>query len=170
MFFFCRLGGQRLHEKKFFQADHFVPLIKFYNQSRKRKRVLQNLQTHTKKCKINVKGMFNTNFIQKSSVNFKQPIGKEIASFFTKMPNPVSSKQSYDSACSHIPQQIVTGNTNTKSTSSKNVFGKRSIVTPTSTRMLKKNLISVPNSKINFFKIAKHQFSSFIKLSENSKM
>ena len=42
---FYKLGGQRLHEKKFFQADHFVPLIEFYNQSRKRKRVLQHLQT-----------------------------------------------------------------------------------------------------------------------------
>ena len=52
---FCKLGGQRLHEKKYFQADHFVPLIKFYNQSRKRKRVLQHLQTQTKKCKIDVK-------------------------------------------------------------------------------------------------------------------
>ena len=63
--FFCRLGGQRLHEKKFFQADHFVPLIKFYNQSRKRKRVLQQLQSQTKKCKIDVKTLFNSNFIQK---------------------------------------------------------------------------------------------------------
>ena len=34
---FCKLGGQRLHEKRFFQADHFVPLIQFYNQSRKTK-------------------------------------------------------------------------------------------------------------------------------------
>ena len=38
--------------------------------------------------------------------------------------------------------------------SSTNVFGKRPIVTPTSTRTLKKNLISVPNSKINFFKLS----------------
>ena len=28
---FCKLSGQRLHEKIFFQADHFVPLIQFYN-------------------------------------------------------------------------------------------------------------------------------------------
>ena len=74
---FCKIGGQRLHEKKFFQADHFVPLIEFYNQSRKRKRILQHLQTQTKKCKIDVKSMFNSNFIQKSSVSFKQPIGKK---------------------------------------------------------------------------------------------
>ena len=40
---FCKLGGQRLHEKSFFQADHFVPLIEFYNQSKKRKRALQHL-------------------------------------------------------------------------------------------------------------------------------
>ena len=40
---FCKLGGQRLHEKRFFQADHFVPLIEFYNQSKKRKRALQHL-------------------------------------------------------------------------------------------------------------------------------
>ena len=26
---FCKLRGQRLHEKRFFQADHFVPLILF---------------------------------------------------------------------------------------------------------------------------------------------
>ena len=97
--------------------------------------------------------MFNSNFIQKSSVSFKQPIGKNTASFFTKIPHQVSLKQSYDSACSHTPQQIVTGNTNTMSTSSTNAFGKRPIVTPTSTMALKKNLISVPNSKINFFKL-----------------
>ena len=46
---FCKLGGQRLHEKRFLQADHFVPLIQFYKQSRKRKRALQKLQTQTKK-------------------------------------------------------------------------------------------------------------------------
>ena len=40
------------------------------------------------------------------------------------------------------------------STSSRNVFGKRPIVTPTSTRTLKKNLIRVPNSKTNFFKLS----------------
>ena len=40
---FCKLGGQRLHKKKFFQTDHFVPVIEFYNQSRKRKRFLQHL-------------------------------------------------------------------------------------------------------------------------------
>ena len=98
--------------------------------------------------------MFNSNFIQKSSVSFKQPIGKNIANFVTKMPHPASLKQSYDSACSHTPQQIVTGNTNTMSPSSTNAFGKRPIVTPTSTRTLKKNLISVPNSKISFFKLS----------------
>ena len=83
---FCKIGGKRLHEKKFFQADHFVPLIEFYNQSRKRKRVLQNLQTETKKCKIDVKSMFNSNFIQKSSVSFKQPIGKNQQVFLPKCP------------------------------------------------------------------------------------
>ena len=82
--------------------------------------------------------MFNRNFIQKSTVSFKQPIGKNIASFFTKMPHPASLKQRYDSACSHNPQQIVTRNTNTMSTSSTYVFGKRPIVTPTSTRTLEK--------------------------------
>ena len=46
---FCKLGGEGLHEKKVFQADHFVPLIQFYKQSRKRKRALQKLQTQTKK-------------------------------------------------------------------------------------------------------------------------
>ena len=51
-------------EKGFFQADHFVPLIQFYNQSRKRKRALQHLQTQTKKSKIDVKIMLNSNFIQ----------------------------------------------------------------------------------------------------------
>ena len=70
------------------------------------------------------------------------------------MPHPASLKQSYDSACSHTPQQIVTGNKNTMSTSSTNVFGKRPTVTLISTRTLKKNLISVPNSKINFFKLS----------------
>ena len=91
------------------------------------------------KKKVDVKSMFNSNFIQKSSVSFKQPIGKNIASFFlTKMPHPSSLKQSYGSACSHTHQQIVVGNTNTMSTSSTNVFGKRPVVTPTSTRTLKK--------------------------------
>ena len=109
------------------------------------------MQTRTKKSKIDVKSMFNSNFIQKSSVSFKQPIGKNIASFFlTKMPHPSSLKQSYGSACSHTHQQIVVGNTNTMSTSSTNVFGKRPIVAPTSTWTLKKNLESVPNSKIIF--------------------
>ena len=98
--------------------------------------------------------MFNSNFIQKSSVSFKQPIGKNIASFFTKMLHPASLKQSYGSACSHTPQQIVTGNTNTMSTSSTNVFGKTTIVTPIFTRTLKKNQISVPNSKIIFLKLS----------------
>ena len=70
------------------------------------------------------------------------------------MPHPVSLKQSYDSACSRTPQQIVTGNANTMSTPSTNIFGKRPVVTPTSTRTLKKNLISVPNSKINSFKLS----------------
>ena len=59
---FCELGGQRLHEKRFFHVDHFVPLIQFYNQSRKRKRGLQHLQTKTKKSKIDVKRMFNSTF------------------------------------------------------------------------------------------------------------
>ena len=116
--------------------------------------------------------MFNSNFIQKcqksvnfkvlvlnsqlvfKSVSFKQPVGKNIANFFTKMPHPASLKQSYDSACSHTSQQIVTGNTNTMSTSSTHVFGKRPIVIPTSSRTLKKILISVPNSKINIFKLS----------------
>ena len=49
---FCKLGGQRLHERSFFQADHFVPLIQFYNQSIKRKRALKHLQTQTKKLKL----------------------------------------------------------------------------------------------------------------------
>ena len=104
---FCKLGGQRLHEKKFSQVDHFVLLIQFYNQSRERKRALQHLQTQTKKSKNDVKSMFNSNFFQKSSVSFKQPIGKNIASFFTKMPHPASLKQSYDSACSHTPQHSI---------------------------------------------------------------
>ena len=99
----CKLGGQRLHEKRFFQADHFVPIIHFYKQSRKRKRALQHLHTQTKDSKIDVKSMFNSNFIQKPSVSFKQPTSKNIASFFTKMPYPASLKQSYDSACSHTP-------------------------------------------------------------------
>ena len=64
---FGKFGGQRLHEKRFFQGDHFVPLIQFYNQSRKRKSALQHLQTQTKKSEIDVKSMFNINFIQKSS-------------------------------------------------------------------------------------------------------
>ena len=46
---FCKLGWQRLHEKRFFKADHFVPLIRLYNHSRKRKWALQHLQTQTKK-------------------------------------------------------------------------------------------------------------------------
>ena len=46
---FYKLRGQRLHEKRFLQADHFVPLIQFYKQSRKRKRALQKLQTQIKK-------------------------------------------------------------------------------------------------------------------------
>ena len=66
------------------------------------------------------------------------------------MPHPLSLKQSCDSTCSHTPQQIVTGNTNTMSTSSTNVFGNRPIVILTSTRILKNDLIGVPNSKINF--------------------
>ena len=64
---FGKFGGQRLHEKRFFQGDHFVPLIQFYNQSRKRKSALQHLQTQTKKSEIDVKSMFNISFIQKSS-------------------------------------------------------------------------------------------------------
>ena len=55
-------------------------------------------------------------------------------------------KQSYDPACSHTPQQIVTCNRNTISTSPKNDFGKGPVVTPTSTKTPKKNLVSVPNS------------------------
>ena len=145
---FCKLGGQRLHEKKF---DHLVPLIQFYIKSRKRKS-FATLADSNKKCKIDVKNRFNSNFIQESIVSSKQPIGKNIASFFTKMSHPVSLKQSCDSACLHSPQQIVTGNTNTMSTSSANIFVKRTIVTPTCTRTLKKNLINVPNSKINVFK------------------
>ena len=46
---FCKLGGQRRHEKRFYQADHFVPIIQFYNQSGKRKRALQHWLTQTKK-------------------------------------------------------------------------------------------------------------------------
>ena len=46
---FCKLGQERLHEKRFVQADHFIPLIQLYNQSRKRKRALQPLETLTKK-------------------------------------------------------------------------------------------------------------------------
>ena len=49
---FGKFGGQRLHEKRFFQGDHFVPLIQFYNRSRKRKSALQHLQTQTKKVKL----------------------------------------------------------------------------------------------------------------------
>ena len=116
------------------------------------------MQTQTKISKIDVKSMFNSNFIQKSSVSFKQPFGKNIASLFAKMPNPASLKQSYDSACLHTPQPKVTGDTNTMSTSSTNVFEKRPIVTPTSTRTMKKNLISVPNSKIIFFKLSNTNF------------
>ena len=87
---FCKLGGQWLHEKRFFQADHFFPLIQFYNQSRIRKEPLQHLQTQIKKTKIDVKSMFNSNFIQKSSVSFKQPIGKNIASsFYQNAPSSV---------------------------------------------------------------------------------
>ena len=70
------------------------------------------------------------------------------------MPHPVSLKQSCDSVWSRTAQQIVTGNTNNLSTSSTNVFVKRPIVTSTSTRTLKKNLISVSNSKINFFELS----------------
>ena len=96
--------------------------------------------------------MFNSNFIQKSSVNFKQPIGKNIASAFTKMSHPVSLNQSYDSPCSQTTKQIVTCITNTMSTPTTNVFGKRPIVNPTSIGTLKKNPISVPNSNIHFLK------------------
>ena len=67
------------------------------------------------------------------------------------MSYPVSLKQSHDSVCLHNPHQIVTCNANTMSTSPTNDFRKRPIVTPTSTRTLKKNLISVPNSNIMFF-------------------
>ena len=95
--------------------------------------------------------MFNSNFIQKPSVSFKQPIGKNIASFFAKMPHPVSLKQSYDSACSRTPQQIVTGNANTMSTPSTNIFGKRPVVTPTSTRTLKKRPNKCSKFKDKFF-------------------
>ena len=95
--------------------------------------------------------MFNSNFIQKASVIFKQPISKNIASFFTKMPHTASLKQSYDTACLHTPQQIVTGNTNTMSTSSRNVFGKRPTVTPTSTRTLKKKSNKSSKFKDKFF-------------------
>ena len=68
MFYFVNLVGKDFMKKGFFQADHFVPLIQLYNQSRKRKRALQHLQTQTKKSKINVKIMLNSNFIQKSRV------------------------------------------------------------------------------------------------------
>ena len=57
--------------------------------------------------------MLNSNFSRKSSLSFKQPSGKNIASFFTKMLNPVYLELSYDSACSYTPQQILTCNTNT---------------------------------------------------------
>ena len=100
-------------KKRFFQSNHFFQLIQFYKQSRNRKKVLQHLQSESKKSKINVKGMFNSNFFQKASVSFKQLIGKNIASFFYQNLPSNSLKQSYDSACSHTPQQIVTCNTNT---------------------------------------------------------
>ena len=78
--------------------------------------------------------MLNSNIIQKSSVSFKQPIGKNIESLFYQ--------KSYGAACSHNPQKIITCNTNTviqiMSTSPTNVLGKRQIVTPTSTRTLRK--------------------------------
>ena len=61
------------------------------------------------------------------------------------------TQQSYDSACSDTPQQIVTGSTNTMSTSSTNVFGKRPIVTPTSNRTLKKKSNKCSKVKGNFF-------------------
>ena len=59
--------------------------------------------------------MFNSNFIQKSSVSFIQTNDKNIG-FFYQNAHPASLKQNYDSACSHSPQQIVTRNTNTMST------------------------------------------------------
>ena len=58
-------------------------------------------------------------------------------------------KQSYDSACSHTPQRIVTCNRNTISKSPKNDLGKGPVVTPTSTKTPKKNLVSVPNSPLH---------------------
>ena len=57
--------------------------------------------------------MLNSNFSRKSSLSFKKPSGKNIASFFTEMLNPVYLELSYDSACSYTPQQILTCNTNT---------------------------------------------------------
>ena len=99
------------------------------------------MQSESKKMKIDVKSMFHSNFTQKSSICLKQSIGKNIARFSTKMSHPVSSKQSYDSACLHTTQQIVTCNTNTMSTSLANVFGRRAVDPPTFSRTLKKQKI-----------------------------
>ena len=99
------------------------------------------MQSESKKMKIDVKSMFHSNFTKKSSICLKQSIGKNIARFSTKMSHPVSSKQSYDSACLHTTQQIVTRNTNTMSTSLANVFGRRAVDPPTFSRTLKKQKI-----------------------------
>ena len=175
MFYFVIMWTKAWSET-FSQANNFVPLIQFYNQSRKRKKVLQHLQSESKKRKIDVKSMFHSNFTQKSSICLKQPIGKNIARFSTKMSHPVSSKQSYDSACSHTPQQIVTCNTNSMSTSLANVFGKRAVDPPSFSRTLKKKKKKKKKSnffskfKDIFFYVVKYQFSSFIKLSQKRKM
>ena len=100
------------HRKTLFQANHFVPLIEFYSQSKKQKRVSQHLQFVSSKSKIDVKSMISGKFFRKSSVSFKQPVGENIVSFFTKMSHAKGSKQSYGFTCSHTTQQIVTRNPN----------------------------------------------------------
>ena len=45
----CKLGGQRLHEKLFVQANHFVLLIQFHNQSRKEKEFYNTCSLNQKK-------------------------------------------------------------------------------------------------------------------------
>ena len=52
---FCKLGGEGLHEKKVFQADHFVPLIQFYKQSRKRKKFYKTCRLKQKNVKLMLK-------------------------------------------------------------------------------------------------------------------
>ena len=60
---FCELGGQRLHEKKFFKRIILSQQLSFTTKIEKEKEFYNTWRLKQKKGKIDVKSMFNRNFI-----------------------------------------------------------------------------------------------------------